>query len=165
MPTRCRKPRPLEPGDSHVHPDPPPAPGHTAPRAFRASLLITAAGAALIPVLALSAATASPRQAPTQGEEQDQEASRLCNSRDPEEKIRGCMIAIRTDTSDEQRAIAYNNRGSGHADKGEHAKAIADFDAAIHLNPLYAVAWLNRGIVQNEMQRFDLAMQDFNKIQ
>jgi tetratricopeptide (TPR) repeat protein len=40
--------------------------------------------------------------------------------------------------------MAYSNRGNTFDDKKDYARAIADFDAAIKLEPHYATAFYNR---------------------
>jgi tetratricopeptide (TPR) repeat protein len=40
--------------------------------------------------------------------------------------------------------MAYSNRGNTFDDKKDYARAIADFDAAIMLEPHYATAFYNR---------------------
>src|SRR5262245_31025835 len=45
-----------------------------------------------------------------------------------------------------ERAIAYFNRGDAFQDKGDNERAIADFEAAIKLNPRDVMAYQYRGI-------------------
>jgi tetratricopeptide (TPR) repeat protein len=40
--------------------------------------------------------------------------------------------------------MAYSNRGNAFDDKKDYVHAIADFDAAIKLDPRYATAFYNR---------------------
>jgi tetratricopeptide (TPR) repeat protein len=40
--------------------------------------------------------------------------------------------------------MAYSNRGNTFDDKKDYARAVADFDAAIKLDPHYATAFFNR---------------------
>ena len=40
--------------------------------------------------------------------------------------------------------MAYSNRGNTFDDKKDYADAVADFDAAIKLDPHYATAFYNR---------------------
>jgi len=41
--------------------------------------------------------------------------------------------------------MAYSNRGNAFDDKKDYEHAIADFDAAIKIDPRYATAFYNRG--------------------
>lgn len=113
--------------------------------------------AGLVPSYAYAAQSPVQKALPKTG------GTELCNSKNPDEKIYGCTIAIQTDQDDKQRAIAYNNRGSAHADKGNKEQAIADFSKAIQIYPDYALPWVNRGIVHSEAGRFERAIADFNK--
>ncbi len=38
-------------------------------------------------------------------------------------------------------AIAFNNRGNAYSDKKDYDRAIADYDAAIRLDPNFALAF------------------------
>ncbi len=46
--------------------------------------------------------------------------------------------------------MAFNNRGSAYADKGQTDRAIQDHDQAIKLNPNYAAAFYNRSVAKEE---------------
>jgi len=41
--------------------------------------------------------------------------------------------------------MAYSNRGNAFDDRKDYERAIADFDAAIKIDPRYATAFYNRG--------------------
>ena len=41
--------------------------------------------------------------------------------------------------------MAYSNRGNAFDDEKDYEHAIADFDAAIKIDPRYATAFYNRG--------------------
>jgi len=57
---------------------------------------------------------------------------------------------------------AYNNRGSVYAKKGDYTRAIADFDAAIRINPQLASAFGNRGLALAKAGQYARAIADFN---
>lgn len=66
------------------------------------------------------------------------------------------------DANDEVGALI--NRGDHYWEKGEHDKAIADYDEAIHLDPTKARAFNNRGVVYAEqMKEYDQAIADFDE--
>ena len=50
-----------------------------------------------------------------------------------------------------QQAIAYNNRANAYIRLGQRGKGIADYGAAIRLNPKYANAYLNLGRTYREL--------------
>jgi len=70
-------------------------------------------------------------------------------SKDADRSIRGCTQIIEHGTreSQETKSIAFYSRGNAYADKGEHDRAIADYDKAIALNPKYSVAYNNRALL------------------
>src|SRR5258708_38146049 len=62
-----------------------------------------------------------------------------------DERIRSCTALTESDRlSDEDRAIAYHNRGLVRAAKGDNNRAIAALSVAIWLDPDSALAYLNR---------------------
>ncbi|MGE0612456.1 MAG: tetratricopeptide repeat protein [Hyphomicrobiales bacterium] len=77
-----------------------------------------------------------------------------CISGQPEKRVAACARIIETKTlfggpiGREKLAMVYNNRGVGWHLLGQPGKALADFVAAISLNPLYAEPYFNRGAVK-----------------
>ena len=64
---------------------------------------------------------------------------------------------------DKNRAVTFVNRGNAWVDKGDSGKAIADYSAAIRLNPRYEEALFNRGTTWLGKGDHDKAIADFNR--
>jgi tetratricopeptide (TPR) repeat protein len=56
-----------------------------------------------------------------------------------------------------------NNRGNGYYAKGEHDRAIADFDKAIGIDPAQATAFYNRGNAYYAKGDRDRAIADYDR--
>ena len=86
-------------------------------------------------------------------------------SKDPDRSIRGCTQIIEGGKreSRKRRAAAYYNRGNAYYDKAEYDHAIADFDEAMALNPMYAEAYYNRAAAYAKKGDYDHAIADFDK--
>src|SRR5260221_14230859 len=54
-------------------------------------------------------------------------------------------------------------RSNAYDDKGDHDHAIADYTQAIRLDPNYASAYMERGIVYKRLKEYDRAVQDFSE--
>ena len=92
----------------------------------------------------------------------------LCNGSDrssPERQIAGCtaLIDVPHETT-RLLAIAHNNRGNAFAEKGDYDYAIADYDAAIKLNPTYARPFNNRGLAYQKKGDYDRAITEYNRV-
>jgi tetratricopeptide (TPR) repeat protein len=62
------------------------------------------------------------------------------------------------------RARYYKNRGNVYYGLKEYQKAMADYNRAIELDPNFAVAYSNRGLVyQNDLKEYQKAMADYNR--
>ena len=72
-------------------------------------------------------------------------------------------VAIQFAASDESSSAAYHTRGAARAALGDYDKAIADFDAAIRLNPETAINYLDRGLATEVLGEKDAAKADFEK--
>jgi tetratricopeptide (TPR) repeat protein len=60
-------------------------------------------------------------------------------------------------------ASKASNRGLAYRAKGEHDRAIQDYDEAIKLNPNLAIAFYNRGLAYGAKGQHDRAIQDFDQ--
>jgi tetratricopeptide (TPR) repeat protein len=61
-------------------------------------------------------------------------------------------------------AYAYYARGLTFTSKGEHARAIEDYNEAIKNNPDYPLAFNKRGQANIETRNYDQAIKDFEKV-
>jgi tetratricopeptide (TPR) repeat protein len=57
-------------------------------------------------------------------------------------------------------ASAYNNRGYARMNLNESARALADYNTALALNPAYADAYFNRAIVHERLGQVAWAVRD-----
>ncbi len=77
-----------------------------------------------------------------------------CLSGDNERRISGCSVLIDTPGLPvEQLSLAHGLRGLAYSLKGQYARALADYDNAIKLNPDFAVALNNRAWVYFKLGR------------
>ena len=70
-------------------------------------------------------------------------------------------VAIALATVDKDSSAAYHTRGAARAALRDYDKAIADFDAAIRLNPKTAINYLDRGLAKEALGEMDAAKADF----
>jgi tetratricopeptide (TPR) repeat protein len=77
-----------------------------------------------------------------------------------EQKIAGCTAVIAAGGDTRRVASAYNARGGQFYYKGEHLRAIADYDEAIRLYPEYAQALNNRCWANAVVGRLDAGLAD-----
>ncbi|MHB8697677.1 MAG: tetratricopeptide repeat protein [Sulfuricaulis sp.] len=65
--------------------------------------------------------------------------------------------------SPEYRAFVFSIRGEAWSKKGDHDRALADFNKAIRLNPRYAYAFHHRGLAWKNEGKLDRAIADYNE--
>jgi lipoprotein NlpI len=76
--------------------------------------------------------------------------------------IAGCTRIIEdAKQKPKARGVAFYNRGNAYVLKGDHDKAIADFDEALKLEPKNASVYNNRGNARSDKGEGDAAMADF----
>ena len=87
-----------------------------------------------------------------------------CTSSDADVSLAGCSNIIgRAKDTKNNLAIAYFNRGIAYQNKGDHAKAIAEFNQSIKLNASDPAAYRNRGYSYAQTGEFDRAIDDYNQ--
>lgn len=113
-------------------------------RALPAALLLAAAGAAL-----------------AQPADDAARCMNIVNNSDLAIKL--CTSAIESGRhSGDALARLHNSRGNEWAAKGNYDRAIADFDAALRLNPRYGEALRNRGDAWGDKGDYDRAITDYD---
>jgi lipoprotein NlpI len=78
--------------------------------------------------------------------------------------LRYCTAALQSGKlSQEDLANAFINRGNAYDTKGDHDRAIQDYDQAIGVNPKDGDAFMNRGSAYGNKGDRDRAIQDFDQ--
>jgi lipoprotein NlpI len=72
------------------------------------------------------------------------------------------VVLQRGDLPSEIQATSHNNRGIAYARSERNDEALADFDAAIKLNPSYQNAYVNRGDVYHFKRQYEKAIADYD---
>jgi tetratricopeptide (TPR) repeat protein len=87
-----------------------------------------------------------------------------CRSVDPDTRIAGCTALVQSGLiKTGNLSTIYNNRGTAYSSKGDHDRAIQDFNEAIQLNPNFERAYYDRGNAYIDKEEYDRAIQDFNE--
>ncbi|OSI72396.1 hypothetical protein BSZ21_07060 [Bradyrhizobium canariense] len=89
----------------------------------------------------------------------------LCNAASsPDRRIEACSAFIAAGRGGPQAlAMAHNNRGIAYAAKVDYDRAVADFEAAIGIDPTFAKPVNNRGAARLRTGDYDAAMEDFDR--
>jgi tetratricopeptide (TPR) repeat protein len=64
--------------------------------------------------------------------------------------------------AEEFTALDYSNRGATYQNLGRHGEALADFEAAIRIDPNLALAYSNRGVIYETLCRHAEALADYD---
>jgi tetratricopeptide (TPR) repeat protein len=79
-------------------------------------------------------------------------------------QIRSCTALILSEREPvKDRAIAHNNRGIAYYGEKDYDRAIADYDAAVSLDPGYATGYYNRGNAWQVKGDYDRAVRDYDQ--
>jgi tetratricopeptide (TPR) repeat protein len=82
----------------------------------------------------------------------------------PDLVIAGCTALIQSGhLATKELATTFNNRGVAYGDQRDYARAIADYDQAIRLNPQDALAYSNRGFAYYNQQDYARAIADHHQ--
>jgi tetratricopeptide (TPR) repeat protein len=73
------------------------------------------------------------------------------------------VYLLRSTTKLEGSATNYFNIAYSFGEKGEHVKAIENYDKAIKIKPDYAAAWLNKGASLGKLDRREEAIKCYDK--
>jgi tetratricopeptide (TPR) repeat protein len=84
----------------------------------------------------------------------------VCTNGMADEAVAVCTRIHALNRSD---ALAHNNRGLASLRKGDYARAIADADQAIELNPKYTAAYATRGEAYEANNDPNHAIADFDQ--
>ncbi len=72
-------------------------------------------------------------------------------------------IASNKKTPPKDRAVALNNRGNAYQGKSEFSRAIADYNAALRLDPTIALVYVNRAFAYKDTGDYDRAIADADR--
>jgi tetratricopeptide (TPR) repeat protein len=88
-----------------------------------------------------------------------------CNQvRDLDRQLRGCTLYIEEGSAEPHNlATAHLNRGNIYARRGKHRLALADYGAAVRLDPRNALAHYNRGNAYYDSKQLPSAIADFTR--
>ena len=86
------------------------------------------------------------------------------NTDNADAAIRACshIIALGKETRTNL-ATAYDLRGQAYENKGDHDRAIADFNKSLELNPNKAAPYVNRGRAYSGKGDYDPAIADYDR--
>jgi len=78
---------------------------------------------------------------------------------------RACTAIIRSDiATSPARAAAYHRRGTIALERGDQARAMADFTQAVNFNPHFTVAFISRAALHETQGAFEQAIADYDQV-
>jgi tetratricopeptide (TPR) repeat protein len=84
--------------------------------------------------------------------------------KDPDRRIAVCTRLVHEQKETVQvRTLAYFHRANAHQSKGEYERAIADFTAALRLDPKFRDAWSGRGFAYGDKGAIEHAIADLSE--
>ncbi len=87
-----------------------------------------------------------------------------CDKSSGDEAIAACTRAIQSgQLSQYDLSMMYNDRGVEWKQKGEYDKAMADYNEALRIQPIYREVYNNRGNVWKAKGEYDKAIADYNE--
>jgi len=93
------------------------------------------------------------------------ENRRQCTDPQPDLGIVGCTALIQSGQETRgNAAIAFYNRGYAYGAKGDHDRAIQDYDRALEINPAYPEAFYNRAGAYFTKGDYSRAIQDYDQV-
>jgi len=117
-------------------------------------------------IIALAALTLATPAAPPAKQNADlwTQCENAAGVYDAEPTINACSAIIRSGQESPQNlAAAFSNRGRAEALRGDHARAIQDYDSAIGLNPGFTAAFNNRGASHLALADYQHALEDLDQ--
>ena len=87
----------------------------------------------------------------------------VCAKGNGQPSIDACTWAIQSGLWGADVTFAYYNRGNTYDDMGNYARALADFDQVIALDPSYTHALGSRGNAYYHLGQFSRAIQDYDR--
>lgn len=123
---------------------------------FSASLCMLAAGAAMLAL--------APRSEAQTFEQQWERCENTGNRYEPDLQLDGCTAVIQSGREGPRNtAIAYYNRGNAFFTLRDYARAAADYEQAVRLDPDYAGAYYNQGLAYYELRDYNRSLASYNE--
>lgn len=118
---------------------------------MRIYFLVPLAAVLALPTLALAAQSDDPN-------------SKACAEKSGAESIAGCTAAIQAgNMTSAGLAIMFYDRGNAYFNQNDYARAIADYNEAIRVNPRYAEPFNNRANIYRKQKDYARALADYDR--
>ncbi len=112
---------------------------------------------------AIAECTAALRQRPDFLDAYRERLGFFCDLGDYDSALADSATLIRLAETEEEKAVAYHERGGVHREAGKLDEAMADFSEAIRQNEEFAAAWCDRGAVHAERGERNQALADLTR--